>query len=198
METNHGGAGRRPGFRSHHGPAFSPKPFFTWREHGRGPKAPDVVPGWPTGSSITRESGSMDRNGLWSVNPVQRRARKRALRWTLLIVYRRRERRRRRLRRRRRSALADLSRLRPDLLCPHSILVFGGQGLPFGLWVPGRERRARCRLGARPASSHRRAAPSQREGAGRRGDGIRRGFRPSGSFFFYSCLVLSTAGELGQ
>ena len=38
--------------------------------------------------------------------------------------------------------------------------------------------------GARPASSHRRAAPSQREGAGRRGDGIRRGFRPSAPFFF--------------
>ncbi len=58
-------------------------------EHGRGPKAPDVVPGGPTSSGITWESGSGERNGGGSVKEVQRRARKRALRWTLHIVYRR-------------------------------------------------------------------------------------------------------------
>ncbi len=91
---------------------LSPQTFFLMREHRRGPKAPDVVPRGPTPSGITWESRSGERNGGGSVNPVQRRARKRALRWTLHAVYRRRERRRRRLRRRRRSGLDHLPRSR--------------------------------------------------------------------------------------
>ncbi len=56
------------------------------RGHGRGPKPLEVVPGWPTGSGISGGSRSGDRNGGGSVNAVQRRARKRALRWTLHVV----------------------------------------------------------------------------------------------------------------
>ncbi len=79
----------------------------------------------------------------------------------------------------------------------HILIDFGSWGLPpaLALWVLCRERRARCRQGARPASSHRRAAPSQREGAGRRGDGIRRGFQALRLFFF--SLFLGSEGGSG-
>ena len=76
-------------------PAFAIKPFFfDVGKAGGAVLGVDVVPCWPTGSGITEESGSGDRNGSWSVNLVQRRARRRALRWTLHTVYGRRDHRR--------------------------------------------------------------------------------------------------------
>ncbi len=61
--------------------------FVKRRGHGRGPKALEVVLGWPTGSGITGESRSGDRNG-GAVNAVQRRDPPSGgpLRWTLHVV----------------------------------------------------------------------------------------------------------------
>ena len=168
------------------------------REHWRGPKAPDVVPRRPTRFDFIGELGFGERNEGGSVKVVQRRARTRALRWTLHGVYGRRE-------HRRGPKAPDVVPGRPTHLISAGTIIAPirfwvlWSGSAFGVLGSRQGAAGSVPAGARPASSHRRAAPSPREGAGRRGDGIRRGFRPSASFFsLFWVWFWRQAVELGQ